>query len=70
MRLDPDGSIVLSRRNVLALLHKLDKVGSARTLISPGGAFVLKVEDDAEHYGDRVPGVMTEDTEAFIRNRS
>ena len=69
MKLLPDGTIVLSRRNLLALLHKLDKPGSARTLVAPGGAFAITVEEDAEHYKGRVePGIMTDDTEEFIRN--
>lgn len=67
--------VVLSRRNLLAFLHKLDMPGSARTIQSndaPEG-FMLRVrcEDDDEHYGRRPfpPGPMHPDTEEFIRGR-
>lgn len=57
--------IVLSKRNLLALLHKLDVPTSARTLISDG--FAVQCESDEEHYANReVPGKMSTDTEEFI----
>jgi hypothetical protein len=65
-------TVVLSRRNVLALLHKLAKTDSARTLLKSfdnGWTLTLQVESDAEHYvltEDPVPGRMTDDTETFI----
>lgn len=73
-RVDRNGNVfvTLSRRNLLTLLHKLDKPGSARELMlfSPiYGALSVKAEEDAEHYADRTPGPMTEDTEAFIAAR-
>jgi hypothetical protein len=61
--------ITLSRRNLLALLHKLDWEGSARTIQKMvGGGVVLTVvaEDDDEHYGDDGAGVMHDETERFI----
>ena len=59
--------IVLSRRNLLTLLHKLEKPGSARTLVKPDGT-IVSVETDEEHYGNRpyAPGPATDDTEMFI----
>lgn len=52
-------TITLSRRNVLALLHKLDMPGSARTLVKEeenGDRLILQVEDDQEHYAARPEG--------------
>lgn len=68
MRIDNNGHIVLSRRNLLALLHKLDKSGSSRTLVKScdNGVLIVRAEDDSEHYGDKKPGQMTSDTENFI----
>ena len=81
MRLDllDDGVLVtLSRRNLLALLAKLDELCSARTLTSgnaywreqatDGVVLAVRAESDAEHYRDRpLPGQMTIETEAAIR---
>jgi hypothetical protein len=67
--------VTLSRRNLLALLQKLEMEGSARTLISdncpPGLELVVRAEDDEEHYAERAepPGPMHPRTEAFIRER-
>lgn len=70
MRVNLDGSIVLSRRNVLTLLHELERPGSARMLIGPDGCIVVRVEGDAEHYNNRpmLPGEMHSETEAFINS--
>jgi hypothetical protein len=80
MRLDLRGnrvSVVLSRRNVLSLLHKLEMPGSARTLTGADNyvngepvddlLLVVQVEEDAPHYGSRLapPGPMHPLTEAF-----
>ena len=72
MRRDPDGAIVLSRRNLLALLAKLDQPGSARTIM--GGmacegveGLMIRSEDDAAHYADRAPGPMVQETELRMR---
>jgi hypothetical protein len=50
----------LSRRNLQALLDKLDDPLSSRTLITPGVPgepfmLVMSVEDD-QHYANRAPG--------------
>ena len=61
-------AITLSRRNLLALLHKLEMEGSKRTIISDGGdGWAVTVEVDEEHYKDRIPpGIMHPSTEEFI----
>lgn len=76
MRTDINGdavTVTLSRRNLLALLHKLDMPESARTIytFTRGGQLtVVAAEDDAEHYASREPGgEMHPKTEAFIREQ-
>jgi hypothetical protein len=81
MRVDltESGFIVvrLSRRNVLALLSKLDQPGSARVLVQQGAyvcgvlqeelVLVVHVEPDELHYAGRCPpGAMSPETEAFV----
>lgn len=80
VRLDllDDGVLVtLSRRNLLALLAKLDEPGSARTVASgnaywreraiDGVVLAVRAEADAEHYREGPPpGQMTIETEAAI----
>lgn len=70
--------VVLSRRNLLALLHKLHLPGSARTLICGDNnlngepardlVLVVQVEDDEQHYGTRLepPGPMHPATERAL----
>jgi hypothetical protein len=66
--------VTLSRRNLLALLHKLEMSGSARTLVSEdcpeGLVLVVRSEEDDEHYGARSlpPGPLHPSTEAFINS--
>lgn len=64
-------TVTLSRRNLLALLAKLDEPHSLRTIIRDCGDLVLVVraEDDPVHYAAREPGPMTPTTEAGIRRR-
>lgn len=54
------GVLELTRRNLQALLDKLDDPLSARTLakVQEGGGGVVTVVavEDAEHYSDRPPG--------------
>jgi hypothetical protein len=65
--------ITLSRRNLLALLQKLEMEGSARTLVSDdcpeGLELVVRAEDDEQHYRSRAvpPGPMHPRTESFLR---
>lgn len=68
--------VTLSRRNLLAMLHKIDMPGSARTIEKDFGyptamTLRLRCEDDAEHYlnesgSETVAGYMHHETEAFI----
>jgi hypothetical protein len=60
-------NIILSKRNLLTLLHKLEMPGSACTIIKPGGTVVI-AEPDEVHYADRAPGRMHPDTEEFIQD--
>lgn len=74
---DPgDVTVILSRRNLLALLHKLEMEGSARTIVSEfedGTSLTMKSETDDEHYNHPArdpravhPGRMHPETENFI----
>lgn len=71
--------VTLSRRNLLAMLHKLDMPGSFRRIEKDFGdtetalTLTLIAEDDADHYGPgktagMFEGPMHPDTEAFIRD--
>jgi hypothetical protein len=65
--------VVLSRRNLLTLLHKLEMAGSSRTLAggdcAAGFELVVRAEGDDEHYAEREegPGPMHPQTEAFLQ---
>lgn len=56
--------VVLSKRNLLVLLTKLDWDESARTIIN--GDVAVSAEPDEEHYKDHEPGEMHPLTEAAI----
>lgn len=62
--------VTLSRRNLLALLSKVDDPDSARIITRQcDGAFlIVRAEPDSEHYQDRVPGRMFAKSEEFIVN--
>jgi hypothetical protein len=68
--------VTLSRRNLLALLHKLELPGSARAMLChdcpEGWMLELRVESDEDHYGGRPfpPGEMHPETEAFVADRA
>jgi hypothetical protein len=70
MRVDRDDktlTVVLSRRNLLVLLQKLDMGDAAHTLVREmDDGIMLRVlpEDDAQHYRDHEPGPMPEDETA------
>lgn len=51
--------IILSRRNVEALLHMLDNRDKQRPAIVKGDGLVVEVQEDGEHYEGRTPGVMS-----------
>ena len=57
--------VTLSRRNLLALLAKLDMPGSHRTIVKPG-EIVVTAEPDEIVYAGRKPGRMDPQTEARI----
>lgn len=74
-------AITLSKRNLLALLSKVDEEGSGRTIfmdypmrghpqVNDGNPFTLtlyvRVEPDEQHYKGRDPGAMIGWTEEFI----
>ena len=73
MRIEYDGQtphVYLSRRNLLALLTKLDMPGSARTIVWHD-EFSVTSEPDDVHYSHESrlgcpPGVMHPQTEADI----
>jgi hypothetical protein len=63
--------ITLSKRNLLALVHKLDMEGSNRTLDWQdwdGLRLTVHCEPDGVHYMDREPGTMHPLSEEFIQN--
>lgn len=72
--------VALSRRNLLALLHKIERPGFAGGIFnhdveidgdfSPGVGFLVLSEDDIDHYSQRPdpPGQMRSQTESFIRS--
>lgn len=75
MKVVQDGStirIILSRRNVLSLLSKLEMPNSARTLVkdSNGHSLIVEVEDDNIHYTDSLPGPMHPWTENWLKEHS
>lgn len=48
--------VELTRRNLLALLAKLDDPRSQRTLVDGCGGVAVVAVEDADHYADRAPG--------------
>lgn len=71
-----DGNVlVLSRRNLLALLHKLDMPGSKRTIVKclpvQGKTTLVEIraEEDQGHYEElgHTPGKMHPLTEKYIK---
>lgn len=70
IRYGPITSVVLSRRNLLALLAKLDGHPPNSLCSIDGGAdapgFMVTAEEDHFHYRDRPAGEMIEETEDLI----
>lgn len=50
--------IELTRRNLEALLAKLDDPASARTLLDGETGFAVTAVENEEHYSDRPPGAV------------
>jgi hypothetical protein len=48
--------VELTRRNLVALLEKLDDPKSARTLVDRTDRIAVRAVEDVEHYADRAPG--------------
>jgi len=69
-----NGTIIisLSERNLLALLSKLKRKNSAKTLCktTDAGFIMLIAEPDSEHYGTTEPGKMHPIDEIFIQENS
>ena len=67
MRVDPDGTVVLSRRNLLSLIAKLDGFPAHSVCTIIGGdeapGLVVKAEEDERHYLMRPAGPMHYATE-------
>ena len=59
-------TLELTRRNLLALLVKLDDAQSMRTIIDPDHRIAVKAVEDVAHYADRPPGRMHPDTEGRL----
>lgn len=62
--------IILSRRNLLSLLHKLEMRDSARTIVKydedSNEPVTITVANDSDYYTDRPPGQMHPETEDFV----
>lgn len=69
-------TITLSKRNLLALLSKVDEQYSAKTIYKRyqgedhSWLLVLKVEQDDQHYKEVAPGQMVDWTEEFIKENN
>jgi len=51
--------IVLSRRNVEALLHMLDNRDKGRPALVKGSGLIVEVRENEDYYQGRTPGVMS-----------
>lgn len=51
-------TVELTRRNLQALLDKLDDPISNRTLIDADRRIAVRAVPDEEHYADRAPGTV------------
>ena len=62
--------VELSRRNLLALLAKLNgsPPDSACTLIDSDHNIMVKAVENAAHYSHRAPGMLHEDTQEAIES--
>lgn len=77
VRWEPNGAdtytglptLELTRRNLTALLAKLDghPSGSTCTLVDPDNQVAVRAVEDVEHYSNRPPGPMVEETESHLR---
>jgi len=62
MKFDPKAepwpTLELTRRNLEALLAKLDDPLSQRALLDPDHQILVIAVEDSDHYKDRPPGVV------------
>ena len=57
VKLDGGIYVALSHRNLMDLVAQYERFGEASLHRVSGGNFLhVRVEEDAEHYGDRHPG--------------
>ena len=63
-------TVELTRRNLRVLLAKLDghPPGSECTIVDPGNWVAVKAVEDEEHYMNRVPGAMHDETEDVLED--
>lgn len=70
LELGPTTILVLSRRNLLTLLAKLDGFPENSACMIQGGSealgIIVKAEEDSIHYADRPFGAMHDETEQAI----
>lgn len=61
-------TVELTRRNLMVLLAKLDghPLDSACTIVDSERRIAVQAVEDAEHYADREPGRMHDDTETAL----
>ena len=59
-------TVELTRRNLMALLTKLDDPASMRTIIDGERTIAIKAVEDEEHYADRPAGAMYMPTSGLI----
>lgn len=71
MRLEDNQTLVLSRKNLLTLLAKLDGYPEDSQYTILGGdeapGILVKAEENEVHYAHREAGIMHTETEAHIR---
>lgn len=72
MKLRASNHLVLSRRNLLTLLMKLDGYPPWSLCTITGGedalGFIVTAEEDEVHYATRPAGLMIPETEAALRS--
>ena len=61
-------TVELTRRNLVALLAKLDgrPRDSMCTIVDPDRKIAVKAVEDSEHYADRNPGALRDETESVL----
>ena len=65
---NPGIVVAVSRRNLLALVAKLDGFPKGSECAIHGDGVLLSAEENDVHYGEREPGLMHPDTEEHIKD--